>query len=135
MYSLSKRSLHNLEDVDERLVKLCEEAIKIINFDVLEGHRDKESQDNLYANGMTEKPWPKSKHNKSPATAIDVLMTKHSQNRSDTLKQCTYLAGVFHALSHTFGFKVKWSGEDVLDLGTRGDITNLNKLCHFELVE
>ena len=35
MYSFSKRSLDNLKNVDERLVKICNELIKRTDFTVI----------------------------------------------------------------------------------------------------
>ena len=62
MFKLSKRSLSNLEGVDERLVQVVHDAIKItdVDFGVIEGLRTLERQSELVAKGAS---WTmKSKH-------------------------------------------------------------------------
>ena len=39
MYKFSIRSLDNLKNVDQRLVDICNELIKEIDFTVIEGYR------------------------------------------------------------------------------------------------
>ena len=48
MYKFSQRSLNNLKNVDSRLVDICNELIKRIDFTVIEGFRTLERQQELY---------------------------------------------------------------------------------------
>lgn len=72
MPSFSKASIDRLNTCDSRLQKILHEVIKVRDFTVLCGHRDKEAQDEAYKNGITKLKWPHSKHNVKPSLAVDV---------------------------------------------------------------
>lgn len=40
---------------------------------VICGHREKAEQDKAVADGASETPWPRSKHNRIPSDAVDVV--------------------------------------------------------------
>lgn len=73
MPSFSKRSKDNLATCHENLQLIAEDAIKIIDFTVIEGHRGKQAQNVAVARGTSKTPWPKSKHNKLPSHAFDFI--------------------------------------------------------------
>ena len=54
MYKFSKRSLDNLKNVDQRLVDICNELIKEIDFTVIEGYRTPERQKELFDTGFSK---------------------------------------------------------------------------------
>jgi hypothetical protein len=64
-----------LKDVDERLVKIITEASKIIHFDILIvcGYRNNIDQLKAFMAGKSKALPGKSKHNKKPSQAIDVV--------------------------------------------------------------
>ena len=67
-----KRSLQKLETCDPRLQEICKEAIKVMDFTVLCGHRAEDEQNRVYNEGKSKLQWPKSKHNSKPSIAIDL---------------------------------------------------------------
>jgi peptidoglycan L-alanyl-D-glutamate endopeptidase CwlK len=75
MYKFSKRSLGNLSTAHPLLKEVCEIALAegIIDFVVIEGHRDKATQDRYFAEGASKLRWPKSKHNRFPSEAVDIV--------------------------------------------------------------
>jgi len=68
----SQASNAQLATCDPRLQELLREAIKHIDFKVLEGHRNKADQDAAFARGASKLPWPKGKHNRLPSRAVDI---------------------------------------------------------------
>lgn len=73
MPSFSKRSKDNLATCHENLQLIAKDAIKLIDFTVIEGHRGKQAQQVAVARGTSKTPWPKSKHNKLPSLAFDFI--------------------------------------------------------------
>jgi len=72
-YKFSKRSLNNLKECHPKLQKIAHEAIKYIDFAVIDGHRSKEEQNLAYENGFSTVKWPMSRHNTTPSLAFDFV--------------------------------------------------------------
>lgn len=74
MYKFSERSLRNLNECDERLIKLMTKSIKTspYDFSVICGHRNEKDQNKEYADGNSELKFPYGKHNSYPSKAVDV---------------------------------------------------------------
>lgn len=73
MPRFSQISLNSLNTCHQDLRVLAHEAIKYIDFRVLEGHRDKTRQNQLRRDGFSKVVWPNSKHNKNPSMAMDIV--------------------------------------------------------------
>lgn len=73
MPKFGKRSLSKLETCHPDIQKVLKEAIKYVDFGVVEGHRGKELQDKYYNEGKSKLKFPKSKHNKNPSLAVDIV--------------------------------------------------------------
>lgn len=70
----------------------------IVDIQVTCGFRDKAEQDKAVADGASKTPWPKSKHNRFPSDAVDVV--PYPEKWSDVRKLeilHAYIAGVAHA--------------------------------------
>ena len=63
MYKFSERSLDNLKNVDQRLVDICNELIKEIDFTVIEGYRTLERQKELFDAGFSKIDGKKKREN------------------------------------------------------------------------
>lgn len=117
MYKFSKRSLDNLYNVDARLVKICNELIKRIDFTVIEGHRSLERQMELYKKGASQIDGvtKKGKHNYLPSLAIDIIPYKKGHNPFDGSKESDKmfkeLAKEFKAVAKELDIKVTWGGD------------------------
>lgn len=72
MPTFSAASQEKLATCDPRLQSILNEAIKYVDFVVLEGHRGKEAQDAAVAKGASKKPWPTGNHNSLPSRAVDI---------------------------------------------------------------
>ena len=68
----SRLSKKRLSECHEDLQKIANELIKELDVTILCGHRNKADQDAAVARGNSRLKWPKSKHNKMPALAVDI---------------------------------------------------------------
>ena len=117
MYKFSKRSLDNLKNVDERLVRICNELIKRVDFTVIEGFRSLERQKELYDKGFSKIDGitKKGKHNYSPSLAIDIIPYKKGHNPFDGSKESDImfdnLAKEFKQVAKELGINITWGGD------------------------
>jgi len=117
MYKFSKRSLDNLSNVDKRLVDICNELIKEVDFTVIEGHRSLERQLELYQQGFSQIDGitKKGKHNYLPSRAIDIIPYKKGYNPFDGSKESNDmfkdLAIRFKRVANELNIKVEWGGD------------------------
>ena len=117
MYSFSQRSLDNLKNVDERLVRICNELIKRIDFAVIEGFRTPERQKELFDKGFSKIDGisKKGKHNYSPSLAIDIIPFKKGHNPFDGSKESDImfdnLAKEFKQVAKELGINITWGGD------------------------
>lgn len=117
MYKFSQRSLDNLKNVDERLVKICNELIKRVDFTVIEGFRSPERQKELYDKGFSKIDGisKKGKHNYSPSLAIDIIPYKKGHNPFDGSKESDImfnnLAKEFKQVAKELGINITWGGD------------------------
>ena len=117
MYKFSQRSLDNLKNVDERLVRICNELIKRVDFTVIEGFRSPERQKELYDKGFSKIDGisKKGKHNYSPSLAIDIIPYKKGHNPFDGSKESDImfdnLAKEFKQVAKELGINITWGGD------------------------
>lgn len=72
MPTFGERSRKNLDTCHQDLQMVLEEAIKHVDFTVLEGHRGKELQNKYYNEGKSKLSFPQGKHNTIPSLAVDI---------------------------------------------------------------
>jgi peptidoglycan L-alanyl-D-glutamate endopeptidase CwlK len=72
MPKFSPTSLKRLESCHPLLRQLMNEVIFSVDCTILEGHRDKERQNALYAAGKSKVVYPNGAHNAMPSNAVDV---------------------------------------------------------------
>lgn len=127
------RSKEQLATCDEKLQKVAHAVIKIMDFTVLEGHRNKEKQDEAVKKGFSKVKWPTGKHNKTPSLAMDLAPYPIDfSNRAKAIARFYLLAGVVMATAHELGIKLRWGGDwdgdwDLFD-------QKFDDLGHFELL-
>ncbi len=107
MPSFGNQSLEVLATVDDRLKEICREVIKVYDFKVVCGHRDKEDQEKAFKEGKTKKHFPDSKHNKDPSTAIDIYPYPIDFNDRERF---VLLAGLMIATAESKGYILRWGG-------------------------
>lgn len=72
MPQFSEVSKQKLATCDPRLQLILNEAIKYVDFTVLEGHRDRDAQNMAVIQGKSQKLWPTGNHNAMPSRAVDI---------------------------------------------------------------
>ncbi len=73
MPTFGKRSQAELDTCHPDIIRLLNRAIKEYDFSVLEGTRTKEEQTAAYESGASKLAWPKSRHNRIPSGAVDIV--------------------------------------------------------------
>lgn len=117
MYNFSKRSLSNLMNVDEKLVLICNELIKRIDFTVIEGYRTRERQKELFDKGFSKIDGfnKKGKHNYFPSRAVDIIPYKKGHNPFDGSKESEEmfyeLAEQFKKVAKELNIVIVWGGD------------------------
>lgn len=131
MPAFGKTSRARLVACHPDLRRVLEKAIERgPDFAVLCGHRDKEAQERAVAEGLSQTPWPTSRHNALPSLAVDIApypIDWEDWNRFRVL--AGYVLGVADAL----GVRLRWGGDWDRDYSEADE--RFRDLPHFELME
>jgi peptidoglycan L-alanyl-D-glutamate endopeptidase CwlK len=131
MPSFSVSSVNKLFTCRREIVDIFTDAIKILDFSVIYGYRNKQEQDKAFAAGKSKLKWPDSKHNKTPSEAIDVCPYKDGKLQWDDREAFILLAGVVLGIAAKKGIALRWGGDWNRNFDTRDN--NFDDLGHFEL--
>lgn len=116
----------------EPLQRVMVEAIKYIDFTVLEGHRGKEAQNAAFAKGLSQKQWPNGEHNASPSRAVDIAPYPIDWSDREVARQrFVLLAGIVLATGWSLGIHVRWGGDWNQNGDTRDE--HFRDYGHFEV--
>ena len=158
MYSFGKQSLQNLSSCSEELRRVAYRALGygLMDFSVIEGHRDQHTQDKYYDMGVSKVKWPDGKHNSLPSKAFDLnpydhrfkcgligndiqvrhFMVTYKMSMSDVRSYITTqyhrMAMLISAAAKEEKVPMRWGGDwdrdnDILD-------QSFNDLAHFERI-
>jgi len=138
MNTFNKRSLEQLSTLHPDLILILMEANKSIriDYDITEGYRSLEKQQEYYRAGKSSVL--RGKHNEKPSLAVD-LFIQSLQYAYDVRYLC-YLAGYLIATADALlkegkiTQRLKWGGNFDLDKVLIDD-QKLKDLPHFELVD
>lgn len=108
MYKFSERSLKHLEECDDRLILIANQAIKRIDFSIIDGARTEEEAKENQAKGTS---WTnKSKHcKKSKSYAFDFI--PYPFKDWNDLEGFKKVADVLKEEAEKLGIKVRWGGD------------------------
>lgn len=129
-YSFSKRSQAKLETCVQPIQLLCHEMIKVVDFTVLCGFREKEKQNEALRLNRTTKRWPYSKHNRLPSPAIDLAPYPI---KWEELDRFAYFAGWVMSKAKEMEIALKWGGDWDGDFNIQEH--RLIDMPHFEIIE
>jgi peptidoglycan LD-endopeptidase CwlK len=130
MPKFSAHSLAELNTCDPRLVKVCQAAIMLWDFTVLDGHRTKEEQEYAFNTGRSKLHWPEGKHCADPSLAVDCA--PFPVDWSNT-KRFLFFAGKMMGLAACLGVNLR-SGCDWNGNGDPRD-ESFADLVHLEIIE
>jgi len=130
MAAFGTKSLEILTTCDTRLITICKIVIPNYDFTVLEGYRDDEKQEEYYRQGKSTKRAGESKHNHSPALAVDVAPYPIDW---DNRRRFFLLAGFMFQAAATIDVTLRWGGD--WDGDWVHTDQNFHDLPHFEILE
>jgi len=133
MYKFGPTSRKKLKTCHPKLQKILNEAIKYIDFSVLEGHRNQARQDRFFKMGASKLKWPNSKHNSYPSNAVDIAPYPILWEGKQAKERFYYMQGIIKGIAESMNIKIRFGG----DWDSDGDITDqsFNDLPHIELYE
>jgi len=128
MYKFSQRSKERLFTCHPDIIRVMKEVIKGVDCTILEGHRHKEKQDDVYQQGLSQVMWPNSKHNQEPSLAVDVAPYPIDWNDTNRFY---YFGGYVLGVADQLGINLRWGG----DWDQDNDLSDQHfmDLVHFEL--
>ena len=129
MPSFGQTSVERLVTCDDRLQILFQRVVRVFDCTVLEGHRDKERQDKLHAEGRSKVQFPNSKHNFSPSRAIDVAPWPIDWNDRERFY---WFAGFVQATARELCIPIRWGGD--WDRDWQKHDNTFDDLVHYELL-
>lgn len=112
---------------------IAEKAIKIVDFTVIYGHRDKQDQDAAFIAGNSKFEWPKSKHNTMPSMAMDLAPYPIDwTSKPAAVARFYLLGGIIKSIAYDLGIEVRAGWDWNMDW----DLSNnkFNDLGHYELI-
>lgn len=108
MPTFSLDSEKQLATCDPRLQKVLRTAILFVDFKVLEGHRDKASQEKAYREGKSQVRWPNGKHNSLPSKAVDIAPWPIDWSDTERfVAVCNFIRGIAAGM----GVTLRWGGD------------------------
>jgi len=136
MPKFSDASKKKLATCHEDLQTLFNEVIKYYDCTIVEGYRDKFTQDLYYSLGKSKVKYPNGKHNANPSEAVDAV--SYESNGTDwSDKQAIYFAGYVKGMADRLyeEGKMKYRIRGGADWNMNNDINDqtFNDYCHFEL--
>ena len=128
----SKRSQERLATCDSHLQVLFNEVIRKRDCTILEGHRGKKRQNELYAEGKSKLEYPKSKHNKNPSEGVDVAPYFPGIGVSFNRQDCIYFAGYVMGIAGAMNMNIR-NGAD-WDRDAQVSDERFLDILHFETI-
>jgi len=116
MPKYGRRSKERLATCDPKLQDLFNEAIKVIDITILEGHRGKDLQNLYFDQGKSKLRYPRGKHNKKPSMAVDSAPCPIDWK---DMKRFIYMAGIIKGIAHMKKIKIRqgidWNGDNMFN--------------------
>lgn len=121
-------SLNNLSKCHPSLKLIATEAIKEMDFRVLDSTRGRDAQTRAYETGKSKAKFGQSAHNYVPAIAFDLFPFPYDWNDRKAFKK---LADIVMRIAKEKGIPLRWGGDWNMD----GDKTTSDAwdMPHFEL--
>ena len=126
----SLNSLNNLETCDIQLQRLFKEVVKTYDCSVICGHRTKEKQNEAFKSNRSKLRYPKSKHNRFPSKAVDVI--PYPVDWNDVGAHYLF-AGYVLRVAYEMNIKIRYGGD--WDSDKKTEDQTFNDLPHFELID
>ena len=129
MPKFSKRSAIKLAQCDDRLQRVFNRVVEVIDCTILVGHRNQDKQEEMFDQGRSQVHWPNSKHNCLPSKAVDVIPYPIDWYDRERI---TLFAGFVLGTASQMGIKLRWGGDWNRNWKTADN--NFDYLVHYELL-
>lgn len=131
MYKFGKKSKEKMSGIHGDLKLVLNEAIRVVDFSVLEGHRGEQTQNLYCAQGRSKVRFPDGKHNSIPSDAVDVAPCPYPRTEAGT-RQAYYMAGIIRGVAHKLGIKIRigcdWNGDGEIRNDKFQDVWHIEKV-------
>jgi len=117
MANFGKASRKRRETLHPKLQIILDETIKIFDFTIVYGYRNKEEQEKAFKEGKSKLNWPDSKHNKFPSDAVDVAPWDPSLNNGkggidwENKERFILLWGIIKGIAYEKNIEIRWGGD------------------------
>jgi len=128
MPRFGKRSKERLESCNSDLRMVFNEVIKSVDCTILEGHRGKERQNQLFDEGKTKVLHPNGRHNDYPSNAVDCV--PYPVDWEDR-ERMTLFAGYVLGVANQMGITLRWGGDWDQDFEVQDN--KFDDFPHFEV--
>jgi len=109
-------------------------AIKVADFSIICGHRNKIDQTRAFRSGASKVQWPYSRHNSSPSRAVDIAPWPIVWEGPSARERFYYVGGIIIGIAESMKIKLRHGGDWDRDREIL-DEKGLSDLPHFELFE
>ena len=128
MPSFGQQSLNSRAKLHEKLQEVVDEAIKEIDFKILDATRGRLAQERAFATGHSKARFGQSAHNFVPAIAMDLFPAPYDWKNTPSFDK---LAAVIMRIAKAKGIPLRWGGD--WDMDGKKNNSGLIDLPHFEL--
>jgi peptidoglycan L-alanyl-D-glutamate endopeptidase CwlK len=104
----SQKVYNELDGRLQRFVTRIRDEVHDIS--LLEGFRSAHKQNQMFAEGKSQKMWPNGKHNKLPSLAVDLQPYPRHHDEKKLWCQLGYIAGAGMKIAEEEGFTIRWGG-------------------------
>ncbi len=134
MRQWGKKSKRVYRELDPRLQRVVDRLLhEVADISLITGFRNQTVQNEMYLTGHSKTPWPRSKHNRVPALAVDLQPHPMPSRREKLWASLAYIAGQAIQIGLSEGVALRWGG----DWDRDGDLTDqsFDDLFHIEIME
>ena len=128
MNKYSNSSQAHLDSAHPLLRIVFIEALQIMDHSILEGHRGKTRQNELFDAGNSRVQYPNSNHNTLPSRAVDARPFPYEE---DDFEGMALFAGVILGIAHAHQIPIRWGGDWDRDYQVKDE--RFRDMAHFEL--
>lgn len=128
MPSFGKASLASRSQLHPKLQEIVDEAIKIVDFKILDATRGRAAQELAFKKGNTKAHFGQSAHNYVPAIAMDLFPAPYDW---DNTAAFLALWKVIMPIAKAKGIPLRWGGD--WDMNGQVNTSGLVDLPHYEL--
>lgn len=135
MAKFGATSLKQYNTLCEELQLVCDRAIQVFDFSIVEGFRGEAAQNQAFMKGASKVKWPNGKHNKLPSDAMDLAPYPVDwSDEEDAIRRFVYLAGFVVGIASGMGITLRWGGDWNSDRDIRDEKGKLRDWGHFEVI-